>query len=278
MKVVMLLVVVLFYFAVHDLRIRFVMLFNIHRSWSYVEVQSKRIIRMIFAFSKYFVDFRVINESDRSRALPHRFLLISNHQSLLDIPVLLLAFPDLGLRFVGKKELFRYILLISVVFRIQRHAKIDRSRNFADTMREIERLGRMAARRGCSPAVFPEGTRSRTGALGAFHSGAVRTILRTAPLPVVSVAVDGGYRASSLRLLLTNIEHLRYRVKTLSVYPPPKSKVEIDRILAAARAEISDQLVDWRTGTSTDPSAQPADKSRAVVRRVPTSTGFAENN
>lgn len=258
MKVIMLLATVLLYFAIHDLRIRIVMLFNIHRAWSYVETQSRRIIRMLFAFSKYFVDFRVVNESDRTRTLPRRFLLISNHQSLLDIPVLLFTFPDVGLRFVGKKELFRYILLISVVFRIQRHARIDRSRNFADTMREIERLGRMTARKGCSLAVFPEGTRARTGVLGAFHSGAVRTILRTAPLPVVSVAMDGGYRASSMRQLLTNIEHLRYRIKTLSVYPPPRSKAEIDGVLATARAEISDQLARWRTGMSANVLVQPA--------------------
>jgi 1-acyl-sn-glycerol-3-phosphate acyltransferase len=249
MKALMLLLTVLGYFAAQDLRIRFAMLLNIRGAHAYVEKQVKRIVHMLFAFSKFFVDFRVIRETNPEVVLPRQFLLISNHQSLLDIPVLFYSYPSASLRFVGKKELFHYIVLVSVVFRIQRHARIDRKRNFANTMKEIERLGRRSARRGFTPAVFPEGTRARSGVLGPFHSGAVRTILRTAPLPVVSVAIDGGHRASRLRHFVANLKHLRYRVRTLSVYEPPKTKAEIDRMLEAAHAEISEQLSAWRSPT-----------------------------
>ncbi|HUX19960.1 MAG TPA: lysophospholipid acyltransferase family protein, partial [Spirochaetia bacterium] len=161
-------------------------------------------------------------------------------------PVLFYSFRGWSLRFVGKKELFHYIVLVSVVFRIQRHARIDRKHNFAETMRQIELLGRRSARRGFTPAVFPEGTRARSGVVGPFHSGAVRTILRTAPIPVVSVAIDGGYKASRLRQFVANLEHLRYRVKVLRIYDPPKNKTEIDRLLSSARDEISAQIDTWR--------------------------------
>ncbi len=242
----MLLLTVLGYFAVKDILIRFVMVFNIKGSHDYVEKQAERVVRMLFALAKFFVDFRVIRERNSNITLPKQFLLISNHQSLLDIPMLFYAFPSASLRFVGKKALFKYIILVSIVFRVQRHAHIDRTHNFAETMKQIELLGRRSARRGYSPAVFPEGTRSRHGILGTFHSGAVRTILRTAPLPVVSVAVDGGYRASKLRQFVANLEHMRCRVRPLSVYPPPKNKAEIDRVLQTAHAEIDDQISAWR--------------------------------
>lgn len=237
------------YFSLHYFRLQLVMVFNIRGAHAYMSRQIKKIARMIFVLARFFVDCRVKIVRPPGTELPRQFLLVSNHQSLLDIPVLLYAFTDFSLRFVGKKELFRYILLVSAIFRVQRHAKIDRRGDFANTMKEIERLGRMCGRMGLCPVVFPEGTRSRTGVLGPFHSGAVRTLLRSFPLPVVSVAADGGYRASTLRQFRTNFLHLRYEVKVLSVYPPPRSKAEIDAVLKKSRDEISDQIGKWRSKT-----------------------------
>lgn len=249
MRVFMLLLTILGYFFLHYMRLQIVMVFSVRGGRAYLQRRLKHIARMIFALSSFFLDCRVVREQAGGITLPRQFMLVSNHQSLFDIPVLLHAFSDYGLRFVGKKELFRYLLLVSAIFRVQRHAKIDRKRDFANTMKEIERLGRMCSRMGYCPTVFPEGTRSRTGALGAFHSGAVRTILRVAPLPVVSVAIEGGYSVSTLRQVVTNLEHLRYRVKTMSVYPAPHSKGEVDAVLSSARSEIAEQLAEWRAAT-----------------------------
>lgn len=249
MKVIAMLVCVLFYFALQDFMIRVVMVFHIRGSRRYVDHKSKRVIRMIFALAKFFADFRIVKETEAGVKLPRQFLLVANHQSLLDIPVLFYCFPEYGLHFVGKKALFRYIILISIVFRVQRHASIDRKGNFGDTMKEIERMGRLIANSNYSPAVFPEGTRSRTGVLGPFRAGAVRTLLKKQSLPVVSVAMEGGYRISRLRQILNSAEGLRYHVKILSVYPPPKGKREIDALLEASRAEILQQLAHWRSHT-----------------------------
>lgn len=256
MKVYLLLIAILCYFSLHYLRLQIVLVFNIRGAHAYVSRQVKNIARMIFVLGGFFADCRVGVERPAGKELPRQFLLLSNHQSLLDIPVLLYAFTDFGLRFVGKKELFRYILLVSAIFRVQRHAKIDRKGDFANTMREMERMARMCGRMGLSPVVFPEGTRSRTGVLGPFHSGAVRTILRTLPIPVVSVATDGGYQAATLRQFMTNLEHLRYRVKVLSVYPAPRSKREIDDLLAESRAEISEQIEEWRAQVASTAAAR----------------------
>lgn len=246
MKVYLFVLAIICYFSLHYFRLQVVMVFNIRGAHAYVSRQIKNIARMIFVLAKFFVDCRVKIVRPPGVKLPEQFLLVSNHQSLLDIPVLLYAFTDFSLRFVGKKELFRYILLVSAIFRVQRHAKIDRKGNFADTVTRIERLARMCGRMGLCPVVFPEGTRSRTGVLGPFHSGAVRTILRTLPLPVVSVATDGGYRAAALRQFMTNLAHLRYDVKVLSVYPAPHSKTEIDAVIQKARTEIFEQIKSWR--------------------------------
>lgn len=269
MKVFMLVLTIVCYFVLHHLRLALIMAVDIRAAREYAGRQVPRIARMIFALTRLFIDCRVQLDRDRTTRLPPQFLLIANHQSLLDIPVLIYAFSVRSLRFVGKKELFRYILLVSAVFRLQRHAKIDRKRDFANTMKEIERLARMCKYNGYCPVVFPEGTRSRTGELGTFHSGAVRTILRVAAIPVVSVAIEGGYRASRLRQFLENIHHLRYRVKVLTVYPAPKSKSDIDDVLRRSHAEIAEQITRWRSRSGEKVPVLPPDaRTTGIVRGI----------
>ncbi len=94
--------------------------------------------------------------------------------------------------------------------------------------------------------VFPEGTRSRTGRVNDFYTGAVRIILEQSPIPVLSVAVDGGYHLSTLRRLLKNLRGARYRVKPLTLYPIPRGKREISELLVRIQAEIAAQVKVWR--------------------------------
>lgn len=244
MRILLLLASILLYFSLVDLQIRFRVILSPRTIRAYIDRRVHRIARMTFALARFYQDLRVVRERVRP-TLPQQFVVISNHQSLIDIPVLIWSFPDHSLRFVGKKELFRYIVMVSVMLRVQRHAVIDRHRNFAEAVAALERLGRSATRWGFCPAVFPEGHRSRTGAVGPFHSGAIRTILRTARLPVVTVAINGGQRAGKLRQLRANLHHLRYQVRVLSVYPSPATKQDVDEILLKARREISEQVAAW---------------------------------
>ncbi len=245
MRILLLLMSILLYFSLVDLQIRLHVIFRPRTLRAYIDRRVHRIARMTFALARFYQDLRVLREKVRPN-LPEQFLVISNHQSLIDIPVLIWSLPNHSLRFVGKKELFRFIVMVSVMLRVQRHAVIDRHRNFAEAVHALERLGRSAVQWGFCPAVFPEGHRSRTGAVGAFHSGAIRTILRTAGLPVVTVAINGGDKAAKLRQLRASLHHLRYQVRILSVYPPPTTKQEIDDILEKARREISEQVAAWR--------------------------------
>src|SRR6187549_2686782 len=95
------------------------------------------------------------------------FVVMSNHQSLYDIPVLYQTLP-LRVRMVAKAELFR-IPIWAQAMRVAGFVELDRSAR----ERAIESLERAkeAVARGTSIWIAPEGTRSRDGSLGPFKLG-----------------------------------------------------------------------------------------------------------
>lgn len=179
--------------------------------------------------------------------LPPKCVVISNHQSLADIPVLMQALPMLDLRFVAKRELRRFVPGVSYTLRAGRHALIGRHTGRREALRSLRKLAGLAAL-GVSPVIFPEGTRSRDGQVGEFHTAAFRTIAETTGLPILSVAVDGGLRISRLKGLARNLRLTRYRVQPLTLYPPASGREEVAHTLQAARREIAAQLDRWRSG------------------------------
>ena len=202
-------------------------------------------LRQLIAVVKTYAGFRLIVDSRLTEHLPRTFLLIANHQSLADIPVLAYSLPGHSLRFVAKKELGRGIPGLSFALRKGNHALIDRHGDFKSAQAQLIRLAQRS-RDGVCPTVFPEGTRSRSGRVGRFHSAAVRTILSNAELPVVSVAVGGGLRISHFRGLLRNLGDCVYRVRFLSLYPPARERTTVHRILQQSYDEIANQVEQWR--------------------------------
>jgi len=180
-------------------------------------------------------------------ALPPVFMVVSNHQSLADIPALAVTFPRHGMRFVAKRELGRGVLYVSRSLREGESALVSRTSDFSQGQQELRRLGALSTE-GICPVVFPEGTRSRTGRVQDFYTGAVRVILESHPLPVLSVAVDGGHVIATITRLLTRLPRCTYRVRPLTLYPAPRGKREIAELLEKVKAEITDQVDRWHRG------------------------------
>ena len=111
----------------------------------------------------------------------------SNHQSNIDPPILFQALhPRLHILF--KRELTR-LPLLGRAFQIGGFVPIDRSSR-EHSMAAIEQAA-ASLRSGNSFLTFPEGTRSRTGALLPFKRGPFLMALK-AQVPVVPVAIQGG--------------------------------------------------------------------------------------
>ena len=122
---------------------------------------------------------------DRSRS----YVIMSNHQSLYDIPALMLGL-GLQFRWVIKKS-FVYVPLFGWALWLARHVFIDRS-NPKRSLRSMDAAARRLPR-GVSIAVFPEGTRSDDGVIREFKSGGFLLAVRNG-LPILPVTVNGSWR------------------------------------------------------------------------------------
>ena len=133
---------------------------------------------------------------NRDRQLPCIF--IANHQSMVDVWVLLPVLPP-GIRFVAKKSLF-HIPVLGWAIAAAGFVPIDRS-NLNKAMRSLEKAG-ARIREGNPVLLFPEGTRSRDGRLRPFKKGAFHLALK-AQVPIVPVTIQGSFerlRPNSIRI------------------------------------------------------------------------------
>ena len=116
------------------------------------------------------------------------FLLMSNHQSALDIFALLSGLP-VSFKFIAKRELFR-IPVFGWAMKRAGYISIDRN-NPREALKAIEESAQKI-KDGTAVLIFPEGHRSRNGRLQPFMKGGFSLAFR-AGVPVVPLAITGSF-------------------------------------------------------------------------------------
>jgi 1-acyl-sn-glycerol-3-phosphate acyltransferase len=126
-------------------------------------------------------------------------ILVANHSGLHDILSLSAHLP-IQFRWIAKKSLFS-VPFMGWHMRRSGYIAIDR-----ENPREAAKSIMAAAeeiRNGTNAIAFPEGTRSRTGDMASFRSGAFSLALRTG-VPLVPITLDGSHRVVAPQKLQVN--------------------------------------------------------------------------
>jgi 1-acyl-sn-glycerol-3-phosphate acyltransferase len=141
------------------------------------------VTRTFFLYPYYKLFFKVEVEGWAKIDWSKNYVIVSNHRSMQDPPLLAHA-TKTAVSFLAKKELFVnpfFSTLISVLGAIV----LDREKPDASTMK----LAREALRTwGWNTGIFIEGTRSQTDTLGEPHIGPI-FVARMAKVPLLPVGI-----------------------------------------------------------------------------------------
>lgn len=158
------------------------------------------------------------------------YLIVSNHQHMLDIP-LLLHLP-LHFRFVSKREVYK-IPIFGFVLWMRADVAIDRGGTAS--AKKMVKDCQALLRENISVAIFPEGTRSRTGKINTFHSGAF-LLAKRGGVPMLPVVINGNFDAFPGGKFKT---HHKF---TVQILPPVTTDVIQDSTMDELRDLLETQI------------------------------------
>lgn len=115
----------------------------------------------------------------------HPYVVVSNHQSLADIP--LISNLPWEMKWMGKVELFK-LPIIGWMMRLSGDISVDRKnpRSGAQALIKAQRY----LEQKCSVIIFPEGTRTLDGRVRSFTDGAFHLAVR-AKTPILPLVIEG---------------------------------------------------------------------------------------
>ena len=122
---------------------------------------------------------------DNVRSMEAPFIIMGNHTSMLDPFMLAAAVPKYQIRFIGKKELWKFPPFAWFANQIKA-IPVDRHNTDMEAMRACMRV----TREGHVLGIFPEGTRHHGGLMTELESGVAMIALRS-KVPLVPVYIAG---------------------------------------------------------------------------------------
>jgi 1-acyl-sn-glycerol-3-phosphate acyltransferase len=228
-------------FALLDLLIAFPLslIFDKGTRWK-IHQNSIRWSRLIIAWSSI---WRIVVTGREHLQKGKHYIIVANHQSLLDILAVCAALP-INFKFLAKRELFR-IPFMGWSMTAAGYIPVDRAshKSGRDAMHRITRV----LKKGVSVLLFPEGTRSPDGKIHAFKMGAFK-LARENNVEILPLVVDGtGQALPKKSWLIKKKSTFRVSIgKPVSLDDFPDSSMEEAK--EEIRHEMSSRLEHIRHG------------------------------
>lgn len=118
----------------------------------------------------------IICEPDQTKPL----IIVSNHQNMYDVALLITTFSKTTPHFIAKKELSKGIPSVSLILRTRNGILIDRSAG-RDALQIISDIASRIESENLCVVIFPEGTRAKDGVLKKFKQSGLKTLLSGTP-------------------------------------------------------------------------------------------------
>ncbi|MCK0161065.1 lysophospholipid acyltransferase family protein [Allomuricauda sp. F6463D] len=161
-------------------------------------------------------------------------IIVTNHQSMYDIPPLIWYMRKYHPKFVSKIELGKGIPSVSYNLRHGGSALIDR-KDPKQSITELQKLAKYIETNNRSAVIFPEGTRSRNGVPKPFRTTGLKVMMKNSPSAlIVPISINNSWKL------------LRYgkfpmglgASVSFEVHPPIENKGNVGDLIAQIEKQI----------------------------------------
>lgn len=181
--------------------------------------------------------YRFENKQDIPTDRP--LIIVTNHQSMYDIPPIIWYMRKHHPKFVAKKELGKGIPSVSYNLRHGGGALIDR-KDGKQAILEIGRLGAYIEKHNRSAVIFPEGTRSRTGKPKPFKPLGLKILMKKSPSALlVPITINNSWKILKYGKFPLGIgAYLKFKV-----HPPIENTGNADELIAQVEKQITGSII-----------------------------------
>lgn len=192
-------------------------------------------------------------------------ILVANHNNIIDPPLLGASIPHRPVVFMAKKELFDrwysgWLVRGYCAFPVRR----------GEPDRQAFRQALEVLRRGLILGMFPEGTRSKTGAMGPAQPGTAVIALR-ARVPILPVGITGTDKVKGPASVIRRRPHIRVNIGrpfTLAVNSADRRSA-VEEATCQIMGRIAALLPPEYRGAWTPPPEPPAEAARDKIESRP---------
>ncbi|MGB3152023.1 MAG: lysophospholipid acyltransferase family protein [Maribacter sp.] len=169
-------------------------------------------------------------------------IIVTNHQSMYDIPPIIWYMRKHHPKFVSKKELGKGIPSVSHNLRHGGSVLIDRN-DGKSAILEIGKLGTYIEKYKRSAVIFPEGTRSRDGHPKPFKPMGLKMLMKKAPSAlIVPISINNSWKLVQYGKFPMG---LGARV-SFNVHEPIENKGDIDLLIAKTEAAVNSGINSFK--------------------------------
>jgi len=210
--------------------------------------RDRLVIHWILMYQSYFLVNLMpvwkVKIEGREKAVPGTtYVIISNHQSILDI--LLINSLKLRFKWISKIENIK-VPFLGWYLKMAGYITVDRGNEES----KVEMLGKSfeCLKRDISIMLFPEGTRSPDRQIGFFKRGAFQLALQ-AKVPILPILIDGtGGILPKHGLIFNSGHHITVRVLD-PVLPESFGTDNADELAGKFNSKLVDEMKNLRENT-----------------------------